>query len=135
MGFGLGVVRFGDFIAHALPASFDPDIGITVIDPDHPEHGLVLYTNLESDIRGSYGLEVFRSVVVTDEEWLFHFTAPRGYGLGWAERAAWILILIMGLLFSVIILSVALLFFKGRRAALALAVERQGSEEAHRALA
>ena len=137
VGFGLGVIRFGDFINAAVPASFDPGIDIIVIDPDHPEAESVLFTTLESnelalELQGS---GVIRSVAVADEEWIFHFTAPPGFGVSGFERVAWILTLLLGLLFSGIILSIVLLLFRGRQAALTLSVERQQSEEAQRALA
>ena len=137
VGFGLGVIKFGDFIDHALPASFDTNIGVTVVDPDHTEPGLVLYTNLGTDIEylDARGVEVLRAVTIADEEWVFHFTAPVGYGRTGVEEAAWILILVLGILFSVIILTIVLLLFRGRRAALNLYAERRDSEEAQRSLA
>jgi CHASE1-domain containing sensor protein len=138
VGFGLGVIRFGDFINHSLPASFDPDIGIIVIDvDDHPKHESVYYTNLEPIERtlDDQGSQVARSVAVGDKEWIFHFTAPPGYGLSGLERAAWILVLAAGLFFSIVILSIVLLLYRSRQAALALSVERQESEQIQRALA
>ena len=138
VGFGLGVIRFGDFINHALPASFDPNIGIIVVDvDDHPNHENVYYTNLEPIERtlDVQGLQTVRSLRVADREWIFHFTGPQNYGLGGFERASWILVLVIGLLLSAIILAIALLLYRGRKAALELAIDRQQSEEAQRALA
>ena len=137
VGFSLGVIRFGDFINSALPDSFDPNIGVTVIDPDHPGTALILYTNQETDIQDTdaHGVEVIRSVSIADEEWLFHFGAPPGYGVGGFERAAWILVLVLGLSFSVVILSIVLLLYRSRQAALALYVERRETEQVQRALA
>ena len=135
-GFALGVVRFGDFINNAIPDTFDPAIGITVVDAhDYPD--IILFSNEGHSllIEGSRGLHTDSTVKVADEVWEFHFTAPVGYGLGWLNRAAWLLVLGLGLLLSTVILGVTLLLYKGRQAALRLSFERLQSEEVQRALA
>ncbi|MCH8987400.1 MAG: CHASE domain-containing protein [Chloroflexi bacterium] len=135
-GFALGVVRFGDFINNAIPDTFDPAIGITVVDAyDHPD--IILFSNEGHSllIEGSRGLHTDSTVKIADKVWEFHFTAPVGYGLGWLNRAAWLLVLGLGLLFSTVILGVTLLLYKGRQAALRLSFERLQSEEVQRALA
>ena len=136
-GFGLSIIRFGDFINAAVPASFDPSIDIIVIDAHDTEHEVVLFTTLEPGVLTSefQGAHVLRSVAVADQNWIFHFMAPPGFGVNGFERTAWILVLALGLLFSVIILAIVLLLYKGRQAALDLSVERQQSEEAQRTLA
>ena len=135
-GFALGVVRFGDFIDNAIPSAFDPAIGITVLDvDDHDE--IVLFTNLDDTLQSEVdrGLHTHADIKLADEIWEFHFTAPIGFGLGWLNRAAWLLVLGLGILFSLIIFSVVFLLYRGRQAALRLSSERMRSEEAQRALA
>ncbi|MCI0845057.1 MAG: CHASE domain-containing protein, partial [Chloroflexi bacterium] len=135
-GFALGVVRFGDFIENAIPDSFDPAIDITVLDvEDHAE--IVLYTTLENslDYEIDRGVHTDATGRIADEVWEFHFTAPEGYGLGWLDRAAWLLVLGLGILFSLIVFSVVLLLYSGRQSALRSAAERLESEEVQRALA
>lgn len=135
-GFALGVVRFGDFINNAIPDTFDPAIGITVVDADdHPD--TILFTNEGNSllIEGSRGLHTVSALEIADQVWEFHFTAPVGYGLGWLNRAAWVLVLGLGLLLSTVIFGVVLLLYKGRQAALRLSFERLQSEEVQRALA
>lgn len=126
-GFALGVFRFGDFINNSIPDSFDSSIKITVIDSDDE---LILFTSEDSSQPASSGegLVTNRDVKIADEEWQFRFAAPAGYGLGALERIAWVLVLSLGILFSVIVLGVALLLYKGRQAALLLSVERLSSE-------
>lgn len=128
-GFALGVFRFGDFINNSIPDSFDSSIKITVIDSDDDDE-LILFTSEDSSQPASSGegLATNRDVKIADEEWQFRFAAPAGYGLGALERIAWILVLSLGILFSVIVLGVALLLYKGRQAALLLSVERLSSE-------
>lgn len=135
-GFALGVVRFGDFIENAIPESFDPAIDITVVDADdHTE--IILYTTLENSLEYEIARGVHTDATgrIADEVWEFHFTAPEGYGLGWLDRAAWLLVLGLGILFSLIVFSVVLLLYSGRQAALRSAAERLESEEVQRALA
>lgn len=135
-GFALGVVRFGDFIDNAIPSAFDPAIGITVLEvDDHDE--IVLFTNLDDTLQSEVdrGLHTHADIKLADEIWEFHFTAPIGFGLGWLNRAAWLLVLGLGILFSLIIFSVVFLLYRGRQAALRLSSERMRSEEAQRALA
>ena len=81
------------------------------------------------------GLHTHADIKLADEIWEFHFTAPIGFGLGWLNRAAWLLVLGLGILFSLIIFSVVFLLYRGRQAALRLSSERMRSEEAQRALA
>ena len=134
-GFALGVFRFGDFINNSIPDSFDSSIKITVIDSDDDDDDddddeVILFTSEDSSQPASSGegLVTNRDVKIADEEWQFRFAAPAGYGLGALERIAWVLVLSLGILFSVIVLGVALLLYKGRQAALLLSVERLSSE-------
>ena len=135
-GFALGVVRFGDFIDNAIPGTFDPAIGITVLDTDgHAE--IILFTTLDNSvhIEINRGLHTVTTVEIADEIWEFHFTAQSGYGLGWWDRAAWVLVLSLGLLLSTIVFGVIFLLYRGRQAALRLSLERLQSADVQRALA
>ena len=137
-GFGLAVIRFGDFLEQSIPVSFDPRIEITVIDTDgHPEKPIILFRNHQGQepLFETDGIHIDRKIAVANENLDFHFGAPQDYGLDGFERASWYLVLIIGTLFSVVILVIVILLYRGQQAALDLSVERLESEQVQRVLA
>ena len=122
IGFGLAVFRVDDFLNDSILVSMRNELNLCVFDvgsgaPHSPIHvDKTAYPDL-----GESQLATIRNIDVAGRKWAFEFSAPTSFGVGGFSHALWIITLIAGTVFSLLLVGFSHLLINGKRRAVSLA--------------
>lgn len=121
-GFGLAVFRVGDFIDNSVPSQLKEQFNLVVFDASASD-GTRIYaaTDAHQGLLATDALLIEREIDIAGRTWVLCFLTPQGFGLGGLSKSAWLLILIMGSLVSLLGFGFSFLLLTGRDRAMALA--------------